>query len=139
VFGIGWTEFILVALVLLLFVGPKHLPGMLRKFAEVVGELKSASRELREQIEEEIGDFKEPAKMVKKMGRDLMKDMPSPYEEARDLENSLKQKVNKEVDDIKKSVVDDPPAESAETGAADVVPGDVEIQSSKPGSTEEKT
>ena len=55
-FGIGWTEFIVVALVLLIFVGPKHLPGMLKKFVEIVGELKSASREFRSQIEEEMGE-----------------------------------------------------------------------------------
>jgi hypothetical protein len=31
-FGIGWTEFLVIALVLIIVVGPKDLPNMLRQF-----------------------------------------------------------------------------------------------------------
>jgi sec-independent protein translocase protein TatB len=100
VFGIGWTEFVLVALVLLVFVGPRHLPGMLKKFVEIIGELKSASREFRTQIEEEIGDIESPAKMVRNVGRDLIKDMPSPYEEMQKAEEVAQKEVQKELGEI---------------------------------------
>ncbi len=36
-FGIGWSEFVLIALVLLIFVGPKHLPSVLKKAGMVIG------------------------------------------------------------------------------------------------------
>ena len=57
-FGIGWTEAIFIVLILLVFVGPKHLPGMMRKLGRIVSELQSASRELRTQIDLETRDRK---------------------------------------------------------------------------------
>jgi Tat protein translocase TatB subunit len=104
VFGIGWTEFVLVALVLLIFVGPKHLPGMLKKFVEIIGELKSASREFRNQIEEEIGDVESPSKIVRDVGRDLIQDMPSPYEEMHNAEQATQKEVQRELDEIEDGV-----------------------------------
>ncbi|MCP4676665.1 MAG: twin-arginine translocase subunit TatB [Deltaproteobacteria bacterium] len=103
--GIGWTEFILVALVLLIFVGPKHLPGMLRKFGQVVGELRSASRELRDQIDQEVQDIGSPSKIVRDVGRDLIDDLPSPYAEARRVEQAVKREVN----EVAKAVTETPP------------------------------
>ncbi len=108
-FGIGWTEFVLVALVLLIFVGPKHLPGMLKKFVEIIGELKSASREFRNQIEEEIGDIQSPSKIVRDVGRDLIKDMPSPYEEIQKAEELAEKEVNKEIGEIEDQLTDNKP------------------------------
>jgi sec-independent protein translocase protein TatB len=93
VFGIGSTEFILVALVLLIFVGPKHFPSMLRKFGRLVGELRSASRELRNQIEVEAGDIESPSKMVKDLTRDIAEDMPSPYDEIQKAVDETKQEI----------------------------------------------
>jgi len=107
VFGIGWAEFILVALVLLIFVGPKHLPSMLQKFGQIVSELRSASRELRSQIEVEVKDIESPGKIARDIGRDMMRDMPSPYNEIRETEEQLKQTI----DDTKESLQDTPPKE----------------------------
>ncbi len=94
-FGIGWTEFIFIALILLLFVGPKHLPKMMRTFGRVVGELKMASRDLRRQIEVEAHDLKSPAQEIRDMGNELMESMPSPYDEIeeaqQDIANELKE------------------------------------------------
>ena len=103
-FGIGWTEFVVVALVLLIFVGPKHLPGMLKKFVEIIGELKSASREFRNQIEEEMGDVESPSKLMRDMGRDLVADLPSPYEEIQKAEEMAKKQVQKELEEIETDV-----------------------------------
>ncbi len=78
-FGIGWTELIVIAIIALLFVGPKQLPGMLQKLGRIVAELKSASRELREQLEAETSDIESPRDIVRDLGRELQKDIPSPY------------------------------------------------------------
>ncbi len=40
-FDIGWTEMMVVAVVAILFVGPKELPGMLRTFGRAVKKLRS--------------------------------------------------------------------------------------------------
>ncbi len=99
-FGIGWAELSLVALVLLVFVGPKHLPGMLQKFGQIVNELRSASRELRNQIDVEVGDIESPSKIARDIGRDMMKDIPSPYNEVQQAEEKIKQAVRETVDDV---------------------------------------
>ena len=99
-FGIGWSEFILVALVLLIFVGPKHIPGMLRKFGTIINELRMASRDLRNQIEVEVGDLESPSKMVRDIGNDLIKDIPSPYEELEKAEREIEQETKKIVDSV---------------------------------------
>ena len=130
-FGIGWTEFIVVALVLLIFVGPKHLPGMLKKFVEIVGELRSASREFRNQIEEEMGDLESPSKMVRDVGRDLINDMPSPYEEVQKAEEMARKQVQKELEEIetdvtRKGMLSEPAPAEQEEIEADMLPKEPE-------------
>ena len=99
-FGIGSTEFILVVLVLLIFVGPKHFPSMLRKFGRLVGELRSASRELRNQIEVEVDDIESPSKIAKDLTRDIAQDVPSPYEEIRRVAKEAKRDIAEAADDV---------------------------------------
>ncbi len=88
-FGIGWSEFILIALVLLVFVGPKHLPSVLKKFGLVVGEIKRAGRELQTQVTEEIrdieqnvGDIRSSETMFKNIIDEISDDIKDPYSEA---------------------------------------------------------
>jgi sec-independent protein translocase protein TatB len=107
VFGIGSTEFILMALVLLIFVGPKHLPDMLRKFGRIVSELRSASRELRTQIEVEMEDIESPSKIAKDMTRDMARELTSeikdPYDELRRAANEEKKEIQELVDEEMKT------------------------------------
>lgn len=100
-FGIGWTEFVVIALVLLIFVGPKQLPSLLQKVGRVIGELKSASRDLRNQVAEEvrdlqddIGDIKSPKNIVKNVVDDLTYDVRSPYDEARRTKEELRGEIS---------------------------------------------
>lgn len=99
-FGIGWTEFIVVALVLLIFVGPKHMPEMLRKIGSIIGELRSASRELRSQIEVEMEDLKPPSEIVRDLGRELIDDLPSPYQELERTKNAVKKEFRDVEDEV---------------------------------------
>ncbi|MDJ0765016.1 MAG: Sec-independent protein translocase protein TatB [Myxococcota bacterium] len=118
-FGIGWTEFILVALVLLIFVGPKHFPAMLRKFGKVVADLRSASRELRSQIELEVEDLESPSDIIKGIGRDIEQNMPSPYDDIRSEADAVKQEIEavKETfnKDTSKPTSEDPAVEATDT------------------------
>ena len=99
-FGIGWTEFVVIAFVLLIFVGPRHLPGMLRKVGQVIGELKSASRELRNQVSDEmreiqddIGDITSPKSVIKNAVNDLTYDIRSPYEDAKQVKDDMREEI----------------------------------------------
>ena len=92
-FGIGWTEAIFIAIIALLFVGPQHLPGLLRKLGRVVAELKNASRELRNQLDLETADLESPARVARDLKRDALDLVQSPYEEARRMDQELKREL----------------------------------------------
>lgn len=93
-FGIGWTEVVLIALVVMLCVGPKEIPALMRKVGRLATELKTASRDLKAQIELEVRDLEKealagdekdapsPVKVLEDAGRDLVRDVTSPYGEA---------------------------------------------------------
>ncbi|MDD5305955.1 MAG: Sec-independent protein translocase protein TatB [Deltaproteobacteria bacterium] len=89
-FGIGWTELVVILFVMLVAVGPKQLPGMARKLGKLVAELRQSARELRNQIDVEISDLESPSEIAKSVGREIMKDLPSPYDEARGLDEALR-------------------------------------------------
>ena len=100
-FGIGWTEFIVIAFVLLIFVGPRHLPGVLRKVGLVISELKNASRELRTQVTEEVrdleravGSVKSPQAFMEDLGKELTEEVGSPYDEIYKAEAAVKEEVS---------------------------------------------
>jgi sec-independent protein translocase protein TatB len=103
VFGIGWTEFIVIALVLLVIVGPKHLPGLFRKLGRLTAEFRSASRELRNQIEIEAEDIESPVKAVRDLQSDMIKTVSEPYDqvvkEERELRRELQEAVEENMDD----------------------------------------
>ena len=99
VFGIGWAEIIVISLVLLIFVGPKNLPGMLKKMGHLMAEFRSASRELRNQIEVEVERIPNPASMVRETVDELGKSLPSPYKE---FEAEIE-----DINDIKEAVYSD--------------------------------
>jgi sec-independent protein translocase protein TatB len=94
-FGIGWTEFLIIALVLLIFVGPENLPAFFKKVAIILSEFKAAGRELRNQIDEETKDIESPVTILRNAGKDII-DVPySPYSEIEEEEKKLKQAISR--------------------------------------------
>lgn len=55
-FDIGWTELLVIAVVAIIIVGPKDLPGMLRSLGRYAGKLKRAAGEFRQQFDDAIRD-----------------------------------------------------------------------------------
>lgn len=51
---VGWSEILVVAIVLILVVGPKELPGMLRNFGRAMTKLRAMANEFRGQFEEAL-------------------------------------------------------------------------------------
>lgn len=91
--GIGWTEFILIAVVLLIIVGPKHLPAMFRKLGKITAEFRAASRELRNQIELEGEELESPREIMRDLERDVLRKVNEPYAELAEKEREIRREV----------------------------------------------
>ena len=50
-FGLGWSEMVLVAIVALIVIGPKDLPGMFRTMGEFTGKARGMAREFSRAME----------------------------------------------------------------------------------------
>ncbi len=51
---IGWPELMVVAIVLIIVVGPKDLPGMLRTFGKTTGKLREMAGDFRKQFDDAL-------------------------------------------------------------------------------------
>src|SRR5246127_1045547 len=62
-FDIGWSEFVLIAVVALIAIGPKELPGVLRTLGQWMGKARKMAAEFQGQFQEamreaEMADLK---------------------------------------------------------------------------------
>ena len=55
-FDFGWQEFMMIAFVLVLVVGPKDLPKVLRGFTKVTGQARQMAREFTRSLEDVAAD-----------------------------------------------------------------------------------
>ena len=51
-FGIGWSEFVVIGVVALIAIGPKELPGVLRMVGQTVGKIRRMANEIQGQFQE---------------------------------------------------------------------------------------
>jgi len=51
-FGIGWTELLIISIVAIVVVGPKDLPRLMRTFGDYAGKLCRMANELKQQVDE---------------------------------------------------------------------------------------
>ena len=68
-FDFGWQEFMMIAFVLVLVVGPKDLPKVLRAFSKITGQARQMAREFTRSLEDVAADS--DMKEVKSMVADL--------------------------------------------------------------------
>lgn len=64
VFGIGFTEMILVGIVILLLFSPRELPGMMKTIAQVYGSIRRSAEEFRAQVME-ADELREPIEEIR--------------------------------------------------------------------------
>ena len=64
VFGIGFTEMILVGIVILLLFSPRELPGMMKTIAKVYGSIRRTAEEFRAQVME-ADELREPIEEIR--------------------------------------------------------------------------
>ena len=108
-FDFGWQEFLIVAFVLVLVVGPKDLPKVLRAFTKFTSQARRMSSEFSRSLQEmsddedlkdvkkvlqdaKSGDFEEITEMfddsmtkdVKSVGKELETDLKQVYDKTKD-------------------------------------------------------
>ncbi len=98
-FDIGWTEMLVVAVVAILFVGPKELPSMLRAFGKSIKKVRALAGDFQQQFNEAIEDTELDGV------KDVLNDVRNldPTKKIKDSLNPLKT----ELEDVKKSLEDD--------------------------------
>jgi sec-independent protein translocase protein TatB len=93
---IGWPEMLVVAIVLIVVVGPKDLPGMLRTFGRTTAKLRAMAGDFRKQFDEalkeaELDDVKGAFDDVRKLNpaADLRKAFSPMEQAAKDVRSGL--------------------------------------------------
>jgi sec-independent protein translocase protein TatB len=124
-FDIGWTEMLVIAIVMIVVVGPKDLPRMLRTFGKTTAKLRSMAGDFQKQFNEalkeaELDDVKKSVDQLRSLDpRSEIKKQLNPFEKAA-------QDVRAGLDSLKQpSAKPAEPAEAAEPlkNGATVMPG----------------
>lgn len=115
-FDIAWTEMLVIAIVLIVVVGPKELPGMLRTFGKTTAKLRAMVGDFRKQFDEalkeaELGDLKKLADDARKL---------NPANELKKALNPL-EAATKDVRAGLEAAFNPPPQPKADTPAAPAV------------------
>jgi len=94
-FDIGWTELLVIAVVMIIVVGPKDLPAMLRTMGRYAGKLKRTANEFRGQFEDAIRESE-------------LDEIRGEFEGLRSINPaaSIKETVRKSLDPIRESIGD---------------------------------
>ena len=122
-FGIGWTEFIVIAIAFLVFLGPKELPRVFNKLGRLMRELNAASRELRNQLEVAVRDLPTPTKIADDIEAELKAAAAEPYAEMRGLDAEIKRDLG-DLEAAAKAEPAPPEPEADAAGAAIAVDGE---------------
>ena len=123
-FDLGWTEMLVIAIVLIVVVGPKDLPRMLRTFGRTTAKMRVMAGDFRKQFDEalkeaELDDVKNLASDMRKLNpaADIRKAL-NPMQKAAD---DVRAGIDAAMNPAKKTEAT--PAEPAKAGPA-AIPGE---------------
>ena len=103
-FEIGWTEILVIAIVLIVVVGPKDLPPMLRAFGKMTSKMRTMAGEFRGQFDEAMREAElDDVKKTLNEARNL-----NPMSQIKDAMNPLKAAGDDIRSNLEKSVKVDP-------------------------------
>jgi sec-independent protein translocase protein TatB len=139
---IGWTEMLVIAIVMIVVVGPKDLPSMLRTFGRTTAKMRSMAGDFRKQFDEalkeaELDDLKTLAGDARKLNpaSEIRKALSPMEKAAQDVRAGLDSAMNPTKPAAAKPATDEAkPAEPAKAGAA-AIPGDGASASKANGAT----
>jgi sec-independent protein translocase protein TatB len=86
-FDIGWSELLVIAVVAIVVVGPKQLPGMMRTFGHYAGRLRRMAAEFQRQFDEamreaEADEVRQAMEQLRSAPLDLSQPVMRPKPEA---------------------------------------------------------
>jgi len=114
---VGWTELVVIAIVMILVVGPKDLPPMLRAFGKMMTKMRGMANDFRQQFDEALKEA--DLDDVRKTLADAQK--LNPAHSIREAMNPLRQMGNDIKADLQKATaVDTKPKEPVVPAAAEV-------------------
>ncbi len=128
---VGWTEILVIAIVLIIVVGPKDLPQMLRTFGRMMTKMRGMASDFRQQFDEALREA--DLEDVKKTIGEAQK--LNPLNTIREAVNPLRQMGN----DIKADLQKSASSVTSSTGAStpvESVPIAVPSEANKPASAE---
>ena len=101
-FDLGWQEFLMVAVVLVLVVGPKDMPRIMRSFSQVMRKAKSMAREFTTSLED-VANEADVKKILQDVKEGEFDDVANLLDgDIKDVANDMKDAAG--VDDIKRDV-----------------------------------
>ncbi len=82
-FDLGWSELLLVAVLAIVFIGPKDLPRVMRTLGQYVGKMRAMAREFQTSFEDlaRETELEELRKQVAEMRDGVMKPLTDPMAE----------------------------------------------------------
>lgn len=101
---VGWTELVVIAIVLIIVVGPKDLPPMLRAFGKMMTKMRGMANDFRQQFDEALKEA--DLDDVRKTLADAQK--LNPAHTIREAMNPLRQMGNDIKADLQKATAVDP-------------------------------
>ncbi len=117
-FGIGFTEFIVIGIIAIVAVGPERLPEMARTIGRLAWELRRSWDEVRETVRTEMLEVAEPIDEIRKAGRNTVSAVRREADKYRDTARKAARDAERQV---KNSVKD---LEKSATGAKAAGDGD---------------
>ena len=128
---VGWTEILVIAIVLIIVVGPKDLPQMLRTFGRMMSKMRGMASDFRQQFDEalreaDLEDVKKTIGEAQKLNPlNTIREAVNPL---RQMGNEIKADLQKSAGSVTSSTTTSTPAES--------VPLAVPSEANKPASAE---
>jgi sec-independent protein translocase protein TatB len=130
-FDIGWSELVVIAVVALIAIGPKELPGVLRMVGQWMGKARKMAAEFQGQFQEamreaEMADLKKSFDEVKEAATgfasgDLMTSLEKDVSKALDIDG-IDKPATSNIDAPATSNIDAPATPATDTPAAPEVP-----------------
>ena len=131
---VGWTEILVIAIVLIIVVGPKDLPQMLRTFGRMMTKMRGMAGDFRQQFDEALREA--DLEDVKKTIGDAQR--LNPLNSIREAVNPLRQMGNDIKADLEKttSSISSAGVPANSSGSVSSAPAAVPSEAEKPASAE---
>jgi sec-independent protein translocase protein TatB len=120
-FDIGWSELVIIAVVALIAIGPKELPGVLRALGHWMGKVRRMASDFQDQFKEamreaEVDDLKKQVDELNTAASDI-----TSYNPIDDLSNDFETALDEKPAEEKpaETAAEDKPAEAAAVAAAE--------------------